>query len=353
VICMAPKLVALLVILVVASSTGTILLLASLSQASGKGEGGSEIICPKDGSLYVWTPIGSRSENFNWRCLQCGYTWTRSFREETYQAWRNASLEPSFVRDYTLLYLRAVLQLGVPDPFTLNWTGGRGTPEGIAGYEDYVYRGDGTVVFIGYPVVLPENTIHTIKVEVEGITIWEGTLHRRQFIKSEEPAQNEPRTIYDYYGGVGVFEKGIHVIATDYNPLTLNCTNVEDYWRWLREKETLKASSDDFISIIISRGNFSTGGYTIQIKSSSWLESYPVKLRFEVNFTDPGEGVAVTEAFTNPLVLVPLGKLSPGEYVVEVHIDRYILTFDDKGRPVYTLLQTFKEELWQKTFVIE
>jgi hypothetical protein len=72
-----------------------------------------------------------------------------------------------------------------------------------------------------------------------------------------------------------------------------------------------------------------------------------------VDFTDPGEGVAVTEAVTNPLVLVPLEKLSSGEYVVEVHIDTYILTFDEEGNLVYTLLQTLKEETWKLTFKIE
>jgi hypothetical protein len=50
---------------------------------------------------------------------------------------------------------------------------------------------------------------------------------------------------------------------------------------------------------------------------------------------------------------MPLGKLSPGEYKVEVHIDTYILTFDEEGNPVYTLLKTLKEEVWKLTFIIE
>jgi len=264
-------------------------------------------------------------------------------------------LEPSFVRDYTLLYLRAVLQMDVPDPLALAWTGGRETPEGILGGEYYVYRAESTVVAISFPVVLPENTIYTTRVEVKGETVWEGRLHRRLFLESVQPPQNGFKTIYEYYGGVGIFEKSIHVIATSQDPTTLaeQYETMNDYWRWLREKETLKASSKDFISIIISRGDYPTGGYTIQVKSFSWLESCPVKLRFEVNFTDPGEGVSVTEAFTNPLVLVPIGRLSPGEYVVEVHIDQYILTYDKEGRPVYTLLQTLKEEVWTLTFIVE
>ncbi len=62
--------------------------------------------------------------------------------------------------------------------------------------------------------------------------------------------------------------------------------------------------------------------------------------------------MGVTEAFTNPLTLIPIGKLDPEEYVVEVHIDTYILIFDSQGKPVYTLLLTFKEELWTLRFIV-
>jgi len=128
---------------------------------------------------------------------------------------------------------------------------------------------------------------------------------------------------------------------------------VNDYWSSLQENVTNKASTEDFISIIISRGDKPTGGYSIQVNLFSWLESYPVIFRFSVDFTDPGEGVAVTEALTNPLVVVPLGKLSPGEYEVEVQIDRYIMTLDEHGNPVYTRLKTFSAEIWKQTFTIE
>jgi len=340
------KIVASAIILAIVVSVTTLAIYAPSFNAI------SEIVCPQDGSLYVLTPVGTRSENFNWVCLRCGHHWTKTYPEDIYNEWRDKFLEPAFVRDYALLYLRLVRQRTIADPLTLSWTGGRETPQGIVGYETYVYRASGIIVTIGYPVVLPENTSYKIKVEFKGQTLWEGELHRREFLEPDITPREDLKTVYDYYGGVGVFEKGIHVIATSCDPLTFNMTG-DVYWQILKRSVTVKASTEGFISIIVSRGDHSTGGYTIQIKSFSWLESYPVKLRFEVNFTDPGEGVYVTEAFTNPLVLVPIGKLSPGEYVVEVHIDQYILTFDEQGRPVYTLLQTFREELWTQKFVIE
>jgi len=342
-----PKITVALFIAALVSKTGVALALTSFPSASKL-----NIVCPLDGSPYVWTPVGSKSENFIWVCLECGHHWQVTYPEDSYRSWLDVFLDPAFVRDYTVLYLRKELDL--PDPLKLNWIGGRQTPERYLGYETYVFKAKDLSVTIGYPVVLPQNTVYRIKIEDGGRIVWEGQLHRRRFLTSELPSQNNLRTVYDYYGGVGVFKKGIHVIATSYDPLTLKkeFQTVNDFWQALKEKETTRASSKDFVSIIISRGDYPTGGHAIQIKSFSWLESYPVKLRFEANFTDPGEGVYVTEAFTNPLVLIPLGRLSPGLYTVEVHVDTYILTFDAQGKPVYTLLLTFREELWTQTFVV-
>jgi len=139
--------------------------------------------------------------------------------------------------------------------------------------------------------------------------------------------------VYDLYGGVGLFDEGIHVIATSQDPHTLSgdFPIINNYWKMLLEHETTRASDQDFISILLSRGDQPTGGYTINIESFEWLESYPVKFRFHVNFTDPGEGLMVTQALTNPIVLVPIGKLTPGEYNVEVQITQFILNVDEEG----------------------
>jgi len=309
----------------------------------------TEIVCLIDGSPYVLTPVGSRSENFNWRCLRCGHTWVETYPEDVYQRWRQSFLEPAFVRDYTILYLRDTGHEGLPDPLKLEWTDGRETPAGLVGSETYVYRAEGIVVTIKYPVVLPENTIYEIRIEHQGVRVWEGRLHQRQFIPSVSTPLD--RAVYDYYGGVGLFEEGIYVIATDKDP-TADFATVNDYWRLLKDHATLKASTKDFISIVISRGDFPTGGYQIQLKSFAWLESYPVVFSFAANFTDPGEGVAVTEAFNNPMVLIPIGNLSAGKYIIEVHIDRFILTYDTSGKPIYTPIETPVEEVWRQHFEI-
>jgi hypothetical protein len=160
--------------------------------------------------------------------------------------------------------------------------------------------------------------------------------------------------IYDFYGGVGIVNEEIHVLATSQDPRTLlsKYDNISDYWKMLLENETTQATDQDFISIILSRGDKTRGGYNIQIEKFSWLESYPVKLLFQVNFTDPGEGVATTDALTNPLVLVPIGKLASGEYNIEVPIAEYIFSIDQEGTPSYTQILTFAPVFWKQALTI-
>jgi hypothetical protein len=162
--------------------------------------------------------------------------------------------------------------------------------------------------------------------------------------------------VYDYYGGVDLFEEGIHVIATDVDPKTLIETeeyaSINDFWGMMKDEITQNASTTDFISILISRGDLPTGGYLIQLKSQVWLEGDPVVCSFKANFTDAGEGVAVTDALTNPLVLVPMGNLPSGNCMVRVHIDRFIMTYDSEGEPVYTPVETFVEVVWETEFKV-
>ena len=174
-------------------------------------------------------------------------------------------------------------------------------------------------------------------------------------IPDEPDVPDLPSYYYDYYSNVGLFERGVFFIATSQNPVTQLSTSdlPKSFWELMRENVTVSATEQDFISILVSRGDFPTGGYTLQVETFSWLESYPVKFRFHVNFTDPGEGVGVTQAFTNPTALVPIGQLSPGEYQVEVHIVSYILSFDEHGNPNYQPIMTFKEEVWTQNLTIK
>jgi len=162
--------------------------------------------------------------------------------------------------------------------------------------------------------------------------------------------------IYDQSGGVGLFEEGIHIIATDGDPTAPDVMEGfeirNDYWAMLRDTSTLDPSTEDYVSILLSRGDHPTGGFQIRVESFAWQESYPVVFRFEVSFTDPGEGVMVTDALTNPIALVPVGRLDPGLYIVRAHIDSFIMTYDDAGNPVYDQVETLVEEVWETEFEV-
>ncbi len=188
------------------------------------------------------------------------------------------------------------------------------------------------------------------------VAVLAGTYYYESLSKpvKSNPSNDPSDYLYELYGGVNLFSEGIHVIVTSQDPRILigGYNNVNAFWRMLLESETKRATDQDFVSIILSRGNKPTGGYNIQIENLAWLESYPVKFLFQVNFIDPGEDVIVTEAVTNPLVLVPIGKLTPGDYNVEVPIVQYLLSFDEEGNPIYTPILTFAPVIWEKTFTV-
>ena len=120
----------------------------------------------------------------------------------------------------------------------------------------------------------------------------------------------------------------------------------------LQQHETSQASDQDFISILLSRGDKPTGGYAINVESFGWLESYPVQFRFHINVTDPGEGIIVTQALTNPLMLMPITKISPGEYHIQVSVTQFTQNIDEEGNISYQPILTFAPVIWEQTLTI-
>jgi len=144
---------------------------------------GEDLIrCPNDGSPYVWTPIGTRSENFLWRCLKCGYTWRKTYPDNIYQRWLKSPLKPDFIRDYTLLYLRCICHLEISDPLTLDWRGGRNASTSTLNLEVYNYYASNIFISIKYHPA-PENVTYVILVK-SGNIVWKGILYNRRFISS-------------------------------------------------------------------------------------------------------------------------------------------------------------------------
>ncbi|MFX0069450.1 MAG: protease complex subunit PrcB family protein [Promethearchaeota archaeon] len=154
----------------------------------------------------------------------------------------------------------------------------------------------------------------------------------------------ETDVYYDYY--CDPFEQGIHIVATDRNPLEIreDYSFMNAYNEMLREHVTTKAGTEDFISIVISRGRFSTGGFGIGIEL---IESVGNRFILNANFTDPGKGIGVTLALSNPIAMILLGNLSRGHYSITLHIDKY--RHDAVNGGVYRYLG---RETWKAIFEI-
>ena len=55
---------------------------------------------------------------------------------------------------------------------------------------------------------------------------------------------------------------------------------------------------------------------------------------------------------TNPLTLVPVGRMDPGVYIARVHIDGFIMTYNDAGNPVNDQVETLVEEICETKFEV-
>jgi len=240
----------------------------------------------------------------------------------------------------------------------LEWSGGDVTPPGLVGRTTHQYTGDGWTVTISWPVI-PKPT-YEVTAEYKALTkdfwvLWRGAVHQDRVVTETEfrvSGRCLKSVTYEYYGTVGLFEPRIYIIATDTDPVALyeagDWAVLNDYWRMMKDHATTRASTRDFISILISRGDFPTGGHEIKVTSLSFEDN---KFLLSADFTDPSEDVPVTQAFTNPTALIPIGRLPAGEYKVRLHIDPFLLTRTESGIVRVPIL-TFMEVVWTTTFTV-
>jgi len=161
-------------------------------------------------------------------------------------------------------------------------------------------------------------------------------------------AESIPTTeiLYGWISGYSFPTPGIYVIATETNPVEMlqNYTNRSAYYEMVKEHVTTEASVEDFVSILVSRGMFSTGGYGFEIKS---IEKMDYAFVLNASFRDPGLECYVFQWITNPTALIPIGNLPAGEYFVTLHIDKYIVHCSDETSREYIGTET-----WTATFIV-
>ncbi|MCX9012439.1 MAG: S-layer protein domain-containing protein [Candidatus Methanoperedens sp.] len=91
--------------------------------------------------------------------------------------------------------------------------------------------------------------------------------------------------------------------------------------------QTSTFSVNDDLNLVVFRGVFNTGGYGINIDR---VEKQGNIFTVYTTYIDPGEGVGVTEAFTQPAAIVPIGKLAAGDYKARLRVTRVLNTFEGK-----------------------
>jgi hypothetical protein len=76
-------------------------------------------------------------------------------------------------------------------------------------------------------------------------------------------------------------------------------------------------TQDDALNFVVFRGVFSTGGYGISIDR---VERAGSAFVVHATYTNPGEGMIVSQAFTQPVAIIPIGKLQKGRYQAKLRV---------------------------------
>lgn len=133
-------------------------------------------------------------------------------------------------------------------------------------------------------------------------------------------AESIPTTeiLYDWDSCYSFPTPGIYIIATETNPIEMlkNYTKWGTFYPMLKEHVITEAGTNDFISILISRGMCPTSGYGLKIES---IEKTDYTFVLNAIFTDPDFGF-VAQVLTNPTALIPIGNLLAGKYSITLHI---------------------------------
>jgi len=85
-------------------------------------------------------------------------------------------------------------------------------------------------------------------------------------------------------------------------------------------------SSPDDLNFVVFRGVFATGGHGISIEK---VERQGNIFTIYAIYIDPGIGIGVTQAFTHPTAIIPIGKLPEGRYEARLNITRRLV--EEKG----------------------
>lgn len=149
--------------------------------------------------------------------------------------------------------------------------------------------------------------------------------------------------VIEYYPLGGFIEKseGVFIVLNGSIP------DVKESLNEIVIKKLVKPSTfsvNDDLNFVIFRGVFSTGGHGIKIER---VEKQGNDFTVYATYTDPGEGLMVTQAFTHPTAIIPIGKLENGDYKAMLKVT-WIIENKENRKIVET-----EEELMNLEFKVE
>ncbi len=126
----------------------------------------------------------------------------------------------------------------------------------------------------------------------------------------------EVQPVIDYYPLGGLSEKGdeaFYILSGDTAAVKkgLEALVID------RVSPSAVFTEEEILNLVVFRGVFSTGGYGIGIDK---VEKTGNIFIVYATYTDPGSGMMVTQAFTQPIAIIPLGKLSVGDYEAKLMV---------------------------------
>jgi len=142
----------------------------------------------------------------------------------------------------------------------------------------------------------------------------------------------------------------------DYNPLEGFMSNSEGMFTVIKGsipevKESLNGiivkkaaqlstfSFNDTLNFVVFRGVFPTGGYGINIDR---VEKQGNIYTVYATYRDPGKGIGVTAAFTQPVAIIPIGRLAAGDYESRLKVTKVVENADGT-KIIREVIETEKE----------
>lgn len=128
------------------------------------------------------------------------------------------------------------------------------------------------------------------------------------------------KPVIEYYPLGGYTEKAdeaLYVIAGDASGVKKSLNEI--VVRKMPAKTSFAES--DNLNLVVFRGVFSTGGYDIKIDK---VERAGNTFTINAIYTDPGKGMIVTQAFTQPTAIIQIGNLPKGNYEAKLKVTKVL-----------------------------